>query len=242
MPRKYTYGTQDINEAIELIEASEKPFIFVGGGAIASNASNELKEFAEKIDAPIADSLMGKGAYDNTRPRYTGMLGMHGTKASNLGVSKCDLLIVIGARFSDRVTGDTKRFAKNAKIIHIDVDAAEINKNVIVDLGIVGDAKCILADLNAKLSRQNHPQWLKEIRDLKERYPLEYEDEGLTGPYIMEQIDYLTNGEAIICTDVGQHQMWAAQYFRYKRPRQFISSGGAGTMGIWSWQQLWVRS
>ena len=189
MPRKYTYGTQDINEAIELIEASEKPFIFVGGGAIASNASNELKEFAEKIDAPIADSLMGKGAYDNTRPRYTGMLGMHGTKASNLGVSKCDL-------------------------------------------GIVGDAKCILADLNAKLSRQNHPQWLKEIRDLKERYPLEYEDEGLTGPYIMEQIDYLTNGEAIICTDVGQHQMWAAQYFRYKRPRQFISSGGAGTMGF----------
>lgn len=232
MPRKYTYGTQDINEAIELIEASEKPFIFVGGGAIASNASNELKEFAEKIDAPIADSLMGKGAYDNTRPRYTGMLGMHGTKASNLGVSKCDLLIVIGARFSDRVTGDTKRFAKNSKIIHIDVDAAEINKNVIVDLGIVGDAKCILADLNAKLSRQNHPQWLKEIRDLKERYPLEYEDEGLTGPYIMEQIDYLTNGEAIICTDVGQHQMWAAQYFHYKRPRQFISSGGAGTMGF----------
>ena len=231
MPRKYTYGTQDINEAIELIEASEKPFIFVGGGAIASNASNELKEFAEKIDAPIADSLMGKGAYDNTRPRYTGMLGMHGTKASNLGVSKCDLLIVIGARFSDRVTGDTKRFAKNSKIIHIDVDAAEINKNVIVDLGIVGDAKCILADLNAKLSRQNHPQWLKEIRDLKERYPLEYEDEGLTGPYIMEQIDYLTNGEAIICTDVGQHQMWVAQFYPFNYPRQLATSGGQGTMG-----------
>lgn len=231
-PRKYTYGAQELDQAIKMIEASEKPFIFVGGGAIASDAASELKEFAEKIDAPVTDSLMGKGAYDNTRPRYTGMLGMHGTKASNFGVSQCDLLIVVGARFSDRVTGDTNRFAKDAKIIHIDVDAAEINKNVVVDLGIVGDAKNILKELNEKLTRQNHPQWLKEIRDLKERYPLSYDDEGLTGPYVIEQIDYLTNSEAIICTDVGQHQMWAAQYFNYRRPRQFISSGGAGTMGF----------
>ena len=231
-PRKYTYGTQELDQAIKMIEASEKPFIFVGGGAIASDAASELKEFAEKIDAPVTDSLMGKGAYDNTRPRYTGMLGMHGTKASNFGVSQCDLLIVVGARFSDRVTGDTNRFAKDAKIIHIDVDAAEINKNVVVDLGIVGDAKNVLKELNEKLTRQNHPQWLKEIRDLKERYPLSYDDEGLTGPYVIEQIDYLTNSEAIICTDVGQHQMWAAQYFNYRRPRQFISSGGAGTMGF----------
>ena len=230
-PRKYTYGAQELDQAIKMIEASEKPFIFVGGGAIASDAASELKEFAEKIDAPVTDSLMGKGAYDNTRPRYTGMLGMHGTKASNFGVSQCDLLIVVGARFSDRVTGDTNRFAKDAKIIHIDVDAAEINKNVVVDLGIVGDAKNVLKELNEKLTRQNHPQWLKEIRDLKERYPLSY-DEGLTGPYVIEQIDYLTNSEAIICTDVGQHQMWAAQYFNYRRPRQFISSGGAGTMGF----------
>ena len=231
-PRKYTYGVQELDQAIKMIEASEKPFIFVGGGAIASDAASELKEFAEKIDAPVTDSLMGKGAYDNTRPRYTGMLGMHGTKASNFGVSQCDLLIVVGARFSDRVTGDTNRFAKDAKIIHIDVDAAEINKNVVVDLGIVGDAKNVLKELNEKLTRQNHPQWLKEIRDLKERYPLSYDDEGLTGPYVIEQIDYLTNSEAIICTDVGQHQMWAAQYFNYRRPRQFISSGGAGTMGF----------
>ena len=231
-PRKYTYGAQVLDHAIKMIEASEKPFIFVGGGAIASDAASELKEFAEKIDAPVTDSLMGKGAYDNTRPRYTGMLGMHGTKASNFGVSQCDLLIVVGARFSDRVTGDTNRFAKDAKIIHIDVDAAEINKNVVVDLGIVGDAKNVLKELNEKLTRQNHPQWLKEIRDLKERYPLSYDDEGLTGPYVIEQIDYLTNSEAIICTDVGQHQMWAAQYFNYRRPRQFISSGGAGTMGF----------
>mgnify|MGYP000858584604 FL=1 len=231
-PRKYTYGAQELDQAIKMIEASEKQFIFVGGGAIASDAASELKEFAEKIDAPVTDSLMGKGAYDNTRPRYTGMLGMHGTKASNFGVSQCDLLIVVGARFSDRVTGDTNRFAKDAKIIHIDVDAAEINKNVVVDLGIVGDAKNVLKELNEKLTRQNHPQWLKEIRDLKERYPLSYDDEGLTGPYVIEQIDYLTNSEAIICTDVGQHQMWAAQYFNYRRPRQFISSGGAGTMGF----------
>lgn len=231
-PRKYTYGAQELDQAIKMIEASEKPFIFVGGGAIASDAASELKEFAEKIDAPVTNSLMGKGAYDNTRPRYTGMLGMHGTKASNFGVSQCDLLIVVGARFSDRVTGDTNRFAKDAKIIHIDVDAAEINKNVVVDLGIVGDAKNVLKELNEKLTRQNHPQWLKEIRDLKERYPLSYDDEGLTGPYVIEQIDYLTNSEAIICTDVGQHQMWAAQYFNYRRPRQFISSGGAGTMGF----------
>ena len=231
-PRKYTYGAQELDQAIKMIEASEKPFIFVGCGAIASDAASELKEFAEKIDAPVTDSLMGKGAYDNTRPRYTGMLGMHGTKASNFGVSQCDLLIVVGARFSDRVTGDTNRFAKDAKIIHIDVDAAEINKNVVVDLGIVGDAKNVLKELNEKLTRQNHPQWLKEIRDLKERYPLSYDDEGLTGPYVIEQIDYLTNSEAIICTDVGQHQMWAAQYFNYRRPRQFISSGGAGTMGF----------
>ena len=231
-PKTETYTVEDLDKAIEMIKESEKPFIFAGGGVISSGASQELKEFAEKIDAPVTDSLMGKGAYDNTRPRYTGMLGMHGTKASNFGVSQCDLLIVVGARFSDRVTGDTNRFAKDAKIIHIDVDAAEINKNVVVDLGIVGDAKNVLKELNEKLTRQNHPQWLKEIRDLKERYPLSYDDEGLTGPYVIEQIDYLTNSEAIICTDVGQHQMWAAQYFNYRRPRQFISSGGAGTMGF----------
>ena len=231
-PRKYTYGNQEINQAIKMIEESEKPYIFVGGGAIISGASAEIKEFAEKIDAPVTDTLMGKGAFDGTRPRYTGMLGMHGTKTSNFGVSRCDLLIVIGARFSDRVTGDTGTFAKNAKIIHIDIDAAEINKNIVVDLGIVGDAKSVLQELNAKLSRQNHPHWLKEIRDLKEQYPLTYDHEGLTGPYIIEQIDYLTNSEAIMCTDVGQHQMWTAQYYKFKRPRQLITSGGAGTMGF----------
>ncbi len=228
---KYTYATETVKKAITMIEESERPFVFVGGGAISSDASRELKEFVERIDAPVCDSLMGKGAFDGTSPRYSGMLGMHGTKASNLGVSKCDLLIVVGARFSDRVTGNTKAFAKNAKIIHIDVDEAEINKNVLVDLGIVGDARSVLSALNLLLKQQNHPQWLKEIRALKDRYPLTYDTDVLTGPYIVEQIDLLTDSEAIITTEVGQNQMWAAQYYHYKHSRQFISSGGLGTMG-----------
>ena len=231
-PRVETFNEKEIDQAIAMIKASEKPFIFAGGGVIASHANQELKEFAEKIDAPVCESLMGKGAFDNTRPRYTGMLGMHGTKASNFGVSRCDLLITIGARFSDRVTGNVNTFASHAKIIHIDVDAAEIDKNVTVDLGIVGDAKSVLMQLNAKLERLSHPHWLKEIRDLKDRYPLAYNDSGLSGPYVIEQIDYLTDSQAIICTDVGQHQMWTAQYYHYRRPRQLITSGGAGTMGF----------
>ena len=214
-----------------MIEESEKPFVFVGGGAVAANASAELKEFVEKIDAPVTDSLMGKGAFDGTNPRYTGMLGMHGTKASNLGVSQCDLLVVVGARFSDRVTGNAKKFAKHAKIIHIDVDEAEINKNVMVDLGIVGDAKSVLSALNLLLKQQNHPQWLKEIRALKDQYPLSYNPDVLTGPYVIEQIEALTDSNAIICTEVGQNQMWAAQYYHFRRPRQLITSGGLGTMG-----------
>lgn len=229
--KNYTYETSTIKKAIEMIEASERPFVFVGGGVIASDASRELKEFVEKIDAPVTDSLMGKGAFNGTNPRYTGMLGMHGTKASNLGVSKCDLLIAIGARFSDRVTGNAKLFAENAKIIHIDVDEAEINKNVLVDLGIVGDAKSVLSALNLLVQQQNHPGWLKDIRQLKEQFPLTYDKNVLTGPYVVEQIDLLTDSEAIITTEVGQNQMWAAQFYHYKRPRQFISSGGLGTMG-----------
>lgn len=229
--RNYTYATATIKKAIEMIEECERPFVFVGGGVIASDASKELKEFVEKIDAPVTDSLMGKGAFDGTNPRYTGMLGMHGTKASNLGVSKCDLLIAIGARFSDRVTGNASLFAKDAKIIHIDVDEAEINKNVLVDLGIVGDAKSVLSALNLLVKQQNHPQWLKEIRQLRDQYPLTYDTNVLTGPYVVEQIDLLTDSEAIITTEVGQNQMWAAQFYHYRHPRQLISSGGLGTMG-----------
>lgn len=229
--RSYTYPTSTLKEAIEMIEKSEKPFVFVGGGVVRSNASQELREFVEKIDAPVTDSLMGKGAFDGTNPRYTGMLGMHGTKTSNLGVSNCDLLVAIGVRFSDRVIGNAQKFARHAKIIHIDVDEAEINKNVNVDLGIVGDAKSVLNALNLLLKQQNHSQWLKEIRALKEQYPLSYDSDKLTGPYVIEQIEALTDNNAIICTEVGQNQMWAAQYYHFKRPSQLITSGGLGTMG-----------
>ena len=229
--RSYTYPTSTLKEAIEMIEKSEKPFVFVGGGVVRSNASQELREFVEKIDAPVTDSLMGKGAFDGTNPRYTGMLGMHGTKTSNLGVSNCDLLVAIGVRFSDRVIGNAQKFARHAKIIHIDVDEAEINKNVNVDLGIVGDAKSVLNALNLLLKQQNHSQWLKEIRALKEQYPLSYNSDKLTGPYVIEQIEALTDNNAIICTEVGQNQMWAAQYYHFKRPCQLITSGGLGTMG-----------
>lgn len=229
--RSYTYPTSTLKEAIEMIEKSEKPFVFVGGGVVRSNASQELREFVEKIDAPVTDSLMGKGAFDGTNPRYTGMLGMHGTKTSNLGVSNCDFLVAIGVRFSDRVIGNAQKFARHAKIIHIDVDEAEINKNVNVDLGIVGDAKSVLNALNLLLKQQNHSQWLKEIRALKEQYPLSYDSDKLTGPYVIEQIEALTDNNAIICTEVGQNQMWAAQYYHFKRPSQLITSGGLGTMG-----------
>lgn len=222
---------EDIDAAVRLIEKYHKPYILAGGGAVIANAQKELKEFAEKTDAPVADTLMGKGAFDGRDDRYTGMIGMHGTKVSNLGVSGCDLLIVIGARFSDRVTGNAKRFAQKAKIIQIDVDAAEINKNVPVDLQIVGDARVVLERLNKKLSRQNHKEWMDHMMELKERFPLKYNHEALSGPGIIEEIYKETNGDAIIVTEVGQNQMWAAQYYKYKEPHQLLTSGGLGTMG-----------
>ena len=222
---------KDLEQAIELINESEKPFVFVGGGAVISGASKELMEFVKKIDAPVADSLMGKGAFDGTDELYMGMLGMHGTKASNLGVTKCDLLITVGSRFSDRVIGNASRFAKNAKILQIDVDPAEINKNIQVDCSIIGDLKEVLTRLNQRIEKHEHKEWIKEIETISEEHPLKYNEEGLTGPYVIEQIYKVTKGNAIITTDVGQHQMWAAQYYRYKDPRTFLSSGGLGTMG-----------
>lgn len=222
---------KDLEQAIELINESEKPFVFVGGGAVISGASKELMEFVKKIDAPVADSLMGKGAFDGTDELYMGMLGMHGTKASNLGVTKCDLLITVGSRFSDRVIGNASRFAKNAKILQIDVDPAEINKNIQVDCSIIGDLKEVLTRLNQRIEKHEHKEWIKEIETISEEHPLKYNEEGLTGPYVIEQIYKVTEGNAIITTDVGQHQMWAAQYYRYKDPRTFLSSGGLGTMG-----------
>lgn len=226
-----TYLEGDLLSAVELITEAKKPFLYVGGGAVISNASKELKEFANKIQAPVCDTLMGKGAFDGSHPLYTGMIGMHGTKAANLGVSRCDLLIALGARFSDRVVGNAGKFAKNAKVLHIDIDPAEINKNIQTDAYIVGDIKEILSKLNERIENQNHGEWIEEIQQLKTSFPLKYPKEGLTGPYIMEELYRVTKGEAVIVTDVGQHQMWAAQYYSYKEPRTFLSSGGLGTMG-----------
>lgn len=223
--------TEDLDQVVSLINHSKKPFVFVGGGAIISDASEELKEFVNKVHAPVADSLMGKGAFDGTSSLYCGMLGMHGTKASNFGVSQCDLLITIGARFSDRVTGNTKNFAKNAKIIQIDVDAAEINKNIPVDVSVIGDVKEVLKRLNPRIEDHNHDEWLNYLKELKQKYPLKYDHEALTGPGIIEDVYRETNGDALIVTEVGQHQMWAAQYYKYSKPHTFLTSGGLGTMG-----------
>lgn len=229
--RKSAYTDADIDKALELIEKAEKPFIFVGGGAILSGAAEEVRKLAKKIDAPVCDSLLGKGAFDGHDPLYTGMLGMHGTKASNLGVSECDLLIALGVRFSDRVIGNPKKFAENARIIHIDIDAAEINKNIKTDAAIVGDLKEVLTKLNEKAASKEHKEWTAHVEAYKEKYPLKYDETTLSCPYFIEQLDKATEGKAIITTDVGQHQMWAAQFYQYSEPRTFLSSGGLGTMG-----------
>ena len=222
---------EDIDRALEMIEESKKPYIFVGGGAVISDADEELAEFVEKVQAPVTDSLMGKGAFDGTNPLYTGMLGMHGTKTSNYGVSECDLLIAVGVRFSDRVTGNAKKFASNAKILQFDVDPAEINKNIVTDASVIGDIKEILIRINRRLKQQEHKEWIEKIMEYKKKYPMLYPAEGLSGPYIMKKIYEKTQGDAIIVTEVGQHQMWAAQFYRFKKPRTFLTSGGLGTMG-----------
>ena len=228
---KEVVSEQEIDKAIEMILESEKPYIFVGGGAISSGANEEIEEFVGRVHAPVCDSLMGKGAYPGTSDLYTGMLGMHGTKTSNYGVSECDLLIVIGSRFSDRVIGNASKFAENAKIIQIDIDAAEINKNIMVDLGLVGDIKAVLSEINGKLMQQHHDKWVEKIQNYKKQYPMTYSKESLTGPFVIEEIYRQTNGEALMTTEVGQHQMWTAQYYKFKEPRQLLTSGGLGTMG-----------
>ncbi len=225
------FEDKDLTAVAEMLCKAKKPFIYVGGGAIISDASAEVAELAELLDAPVCDTLMGKGAFDGHSKRYTGMIGMHGTKASNLGVTECDLLVALGARFSDRVIGNPKKFAEGAKIVHIDVDAAEISKNICVDASLVGDLKTTLQKLNPLVTKQNHPEWMQRIEELKTKYPLGYDDSKLTCPYIISEIDRITEGKAVITTDVGQHQMWAAQHYLYSKPRTFLSSGGLGTMG-----------
>ncbi len=229
--RKNRYTEEDIEKAVKLIKKAKKPFIYLGGGAVLSGAAEEVKAFAKKIDAPVCDTLMAKGAFDGRDEMYTGMIGMHGTKTSNFGVSECDLLIALGARFSDRVVGNPSKFASKAKILHIDIDAAEINKNIKTDASIVGDLKAVLTELNAKVEQKNNEEWTAHIKQLKEKFPLKYEDDKLSCPYVIEELDRITKGQAIVTTDVGQHQMWAAQFYKYSEPRTFLSSGGLGTMG-----------
>ncbi|MCM1101609.1 MAG: biosynthetic-type acetolactate synthase large subunit [Clostridium sp.] len=232
--REVSYGESDMEKVLEYIREAERPYIYLGGGAIISGAYDEVAEFAELIDAPVCDTLMGKGAFDGRSPRYTGMIGMHGTKTSNLGVSQCDLLVALGARFSDRVIGNPKKFAENAKVVHIDIDAAEINKNIRVDASLTGDLKAVLKDLNARIAAQgkkDNGEWMRTIAEMKAQYPLKYDGEKLSCPYVIEELDRITKGDALITTDVGQHQMWAAQYYHYTKPRTFLSSGGLGTMG-----------
>ncbi len=230
-PQTDTIKEEDMERALEMIRKAQKPFIFVGGGAVISNASEELRVFAHKIQAPVADSLMGKGAFDGTDELYTGMVGMHGTKTSNYGITEADLLVVVGARFSDRVIGNASKFAKNAKILQIDIDRAEINKNIKVDASIIGDAKVILRRLNTRLDPVNHDEWIAHIERMKDMYPLRYDKNVLTGPFIVQTVNEVTGGDAVIVTEVGQHQMWAAQYYKYRQPRTLLTSGGLGTMG-----------
>ena len=230
-PDSSTITDEDIDTAIRMIRNSKKPFIFVGGGAVRAGASEEIRTFAHRIQAPVTDSLMGKGAFDGTDELYTGMIGMHGTKTSNFGVTECDLLIVVGARFSDRVIGNATKFARNAKILQFDIDPVEINKNIKTDAHIIGDIRMILRRLNARLDPVNHDEWLAHIDRMKDMYPLRYDKDVLSGPYVIEKLYEVTDGDAVISTDVGQHQMWTAQYYKFKQPRQLLTSGGLGTMG-----------
>ena len=230
--RSYDEGDgSDLKKAAEMIAKAERPVIFTGGGCIISGASDEVRALADKIQAPVCDSLMGKGTFPGTDPLYTGMLGMHGTKASNYAVVHCDLLITLGARFSDRDTGDTSKFAENARILQIDIDRAEVNKNVNVDHYIIGDVKCVLQKLIPMVEAKRHDDWVEKVEGFKEKHPLKYDDDRLTGPYVIEELYRVTKGEALIVTEVGQNQMWAAQYYKYTEPRHFITSGGLGTMG-----------
>ncbi|MCT4687205.1 biosynthetic-type acetolactate synthase large subunit [Vallitalea sp.] len=223
--------TESIEEAIELIKNSKKPYIYAGGGVIISEAAKELKDFADKVHAPVTCSLMGIGGFPTNDDLYTGMIGMHGSKASNLGVTTCDLLIVVGARFSDRVIGKPDKFANKARVLQIDVDPAEVNKNILTYHSVIGDIKKVLQQLNDRLEEQNHAEWLSEIKYLKEKYPLKYPTDCVSAQYAIEKLDEITEGEAIITTEVGQHQMWAGQYYKFKEPRKFLTSGGLGTMG-----------
>ena len=224
-----------IDEAIEVIKNAKRPYIYAGGGVVSCNAVEEMDEFVTKVNAPVSLSLMGQCAFDNTRDEYLGMLGMHGTKASAMALNKCDVMIVLGSRFSDRVICNPNTFASDTKIIHIEIDPAEIDKNIVVNYSVAGDIEYILAKMNEKLPQLDHSEWMNEVMGWKKQYalkmiPIESDDEVLPQD-VLEELDRLTNGSAILTTEVGQHQMWAAQYYNFKKQRHFASSGGLGTMG-----------
>lgn len=219
--------------AAKAINKSKQPVVYAGGGVITANASEELRAFTQKANLPVTTTLLGLGCYDQNRPESLDMLGMHGTAYANYAIQHCDLLIAVGARFDDRVTGKIKTFAPNAKIIHIDIDPSSISKNVRVDIPVVGDAKVVLGELAEKVEFHERKAWFKKITDWKKKHPLRYDNNSSTikPQYVIEEICRQTKGDAIITTGVGQNQMWAAQFYRFSKPRRFISSGGLGTMG-----------
>ena len=221
-----------IERACRMIKESKKPLLLAGGGIIGANASEELKKFVETANIPTTFTLMGLGSLPIEHPLSLGMLGMHGTKYANYAVIECDLLIAIGCRFDDRITGKIEDFAPNARIIHIDIDPTSISKNIVVDVPIVGNAKDILEQFNEKITFVPRKEWITKIKEWKEKYPLSYKKNGLKPQYIIEKISALLPEDAIICTEVGQNQMWTAQYYKFKKPRTFITSGGLGTMGF----------
>lgn len=224
---------EKLAQALEMMKESNRPLLYFGGGVISGEASGEAAEFAERLDAPVSCSLMCQGGYDQRSARYLGMLGMHGTKASAEAIQCCDLLVAAGTRFSDRVICNAGLFARNCKIIHIDIDAAEFDKNIDVDVKLRGDVKAILAELNRRLPPQKHPEWMDQMEVAKQAYPLKQTGgpDDVLPQDVFETLCRLTDGNAVLTTEVGQHQMWAAQYYTFRSPRQFLTSGGLGTMG-----------
>ncbi len=226
-------NARQISMAAKAVNKSERPVLYVGGGVIIANASKELRAFAEKAHLPVTMTLLGLGSYDQSKPESLDMLGMHGSAYANYAVQECDLLIAVGARFDDRITGQVKTFAPHAKIIHIDIDPTSIAKNVRADIPVVGDAKHILAELTKEVEHQPREKWFKKIAEWKKKYPFSYDRKSSTvrPQYVIEELCRQTEGKAIITTGVGQNQMWAAQFYKFSQPRQLISSGGLGTMG-----------
>lgn len=230
--RVHTITDADLNAAVELIKEAKKPFLYCGGGCINSEATEEIIKFVESQDMPVSCSAMGLGSVPSALPNYTGMIGMHGTKTSNLLANECDLFIALGARFSDRVATNFAKFAPKAKVLHIDIDPAEINKNIMSIHSVIGDAAEVLKRINDRLESIERKEWLNKAEEYKKEYPLKYDHDGTLKPqYIMERINAICKGEEIIVTEVGQHQMWACQFIENKYPRHFITSGGLGTMG-----------